>query len=69
MEKDVATDLSGHLRKFFIALIAGTRDETGMASSIEVDLNAIYQAGEGKWGTEDSVFIQIMASRSFGFLA
>ncbi|KAJ3343099.1 hypothetical protein HDU91_000440 [Kappamyces sp. JEL0680] len=69
LEREVAGDLSGDLRKFFVALISGTRDESGTSSTIDMDVQALYNAGEAKWGTEESVFIRILCSRSFGFLA
>ncbi len=68
LEREVANDLSGDLKKFFIAVVQGSRDESGTCSTIPQDVEALYKAGEGKWGTEESVFIRIFASRSFPFL-
>ncbi|KAI8911845.1 hypothetical protein EDD86DRAFT_125359 [Gorgonomyces haynaldii] len=70
LEKAVANDLSSkELRKFFVALLQGCRDESGTMSSVEQDVKQLYAAGEGRWGHENSVFFQILSTRSYPHLS
>lgn len=55
LEREVANDLAGHLRRFFIGLVQGQRDETGQVLDISGDVQSLYQAGEGKWGTDGTL--------------
>jgi annexin A7/11 len=69
LEKEVIRDTSGDLQRFFVALIAGSRDQTGTSSNVDADVDALYAAGQGRWGTKESVFISMLASKSYGHLA
>jgi annexin A7/11 len=71
LERDVANDLGGKLRLFFIGLIQAQRDETskqllnvGQILNVAADVEVLYKAGEGKWGTDEAVFFSILNSRS-----
>lgn len=48
MEKEVGDDLSGHLKRLFVGMIQGQRDETGQVMDVQRDVEEIYKAGEGK---------------------
>ncbi len=66
MEKDVSSEgMNSTLKKFFIAIMQGARDESGNVSTVDADVESLYKAGEGKWGTDDTAFITILATRSY----
>lgn len=54
LERDVANDLGGDLKRFFIGLVQGQRDETGQILNVDADVQMLYKAGAGKWGTDGS---------------
>ncbi len=68
LENDIARDTSGNVKRFFVALITRSRDESGTASTVEADVDALYAAGIGRLGTLESVFIRMLASKSYGHL-
>ena len=45
------------------------RDETGTSTTVDADVDALYAGGQAKWGTDESVFIKVLASRSYAHLA
>lgn len=69
LEHEVIGDTSGDLRRFFVAMVTGFRDETGTSSTVDADVDALYAGGQARWGTEESVFIRILASKSYEHLA
>ena len=57
---------SGHFKRLLVSCLNGARDETptvnaGLASK---DAKALFKAGEARWGTDESTFNAILASRS-----
>ncbi|BHF72016.1 Annexin A6 [Sparganum proliferum] len=64
LEKDVEGDTSGDYKRVLIALLQGQREEKTAAANVATDCEALYTAGEGKVGTDESVFVRILANRS-----
>lgn len=66
LESDVSGDTSGDFKHLCIALLQASRDESTHVDLqlAHKDAEALYQAGEKKWGTDESKFIQIFVSRS-----
>jgi len=66
LAKDVADDTSGDYRNLLIAVLRADRPETQPVNIEEAkkDSQALYNAGEGKIGTDEKVFIEILTQRS-----
>ena len=56
MDKDVKDDTSGHFKKLLVAQMSGKRSEDPKfdRTAAKNDAAALYQAGEKKWGTDES---------------
>ncbi|XP_003408226.2 annexin A13 [Loxodonta africana] len=70
LESDIKGDTSGNLRKILLALLQASRDE---GDNIDKDLAGqdakdLYDAGEGRWGTEELAFNEVLARRSLNQL-
>ncbi len=66
LENAVAGDTSGDYQKLLLALLQCQRSQSPMAdpNGCAADAAALYQAGEGKWGTDEATFTRIFATRS-----
>jgi len=66
----VLNDVSGDFKKVLVELLKGTRDQSTNVSDEEAQgvAEKLYKAGEGKLGTDETVFIDIIARRSPAFL-
>ena len=71
MDKDIKHEEDGDLGRLFRSIASG-----GRSDSKEVDLAAakkeaqnLYDAGVGKFGTDEREFVRILCSRSFPQLA
>nr|XP_006814024.1 PREDICTED: annexin A7-like isoform X1 [Saccoglossus kowalevskii]XP_006814025.1 PREDICTED: annexin A7-like isoform X2 [Saccoglossus kowalevskii] len=67
LEDDVISDTSGHFRRILVSVIQGNRPEEDEIDPQQAkdDAQALYNAGEKKWGTDESKFNEVMASRSY----
>lgn len=66
LEKDVVSETSGHFKRLLVSMCQGAREETpvDMAKATR-EAQELYQAGEKQWGTDESKFNHILATRSF----
>ena len=71
LEKWVSGDTSGNFKKLLIALLQANRSNnmSPNMTQCQTDAQALYQAGEGRWGTDEATFIRIFAQRSPAELA
>jgi hypothetical protein len=66
LENAVASDTSGDYKNLLLALLQCQRAQAIQPNpnSCAADAAALYQAGEGKWGTDEATFTRIFATRS-----
>eukprot|EP00112_Aurelia_sp_Birch-Aquarium-sp1_P021920 Seg6005.1 transcript_id=Seg6005.1/GoldUCD/mRNA.D3Y31 product="Annexin A7" protein_id=Seg6005.1/GoldUCD/D3Y31 len=67
LEKDVHSETSGHFRRLLISQVQGARDESPAVDLAKAQQEAqeLYKAGEARWGTDETRFNVILASRSY----
>jgi len=64
--KDIKSETSGDFRRILISLVvAGREDKAVDVELAKSDAKVLYDAGEGKWGTDEATFNRIFALRSF----
>ncbi|XP_006881192.1 PREDICTED: annexin A5-like [Elephantulus edwardii] len=70
LEDDVVSDTSGYYQRMLVVLLQANRDpDTGInEAQVEEDAQALFQAGELKWGTDEEKFITIFGTRSVSHL-
>ncbi|XP_063066546.1 annexin A3b isoform X1 [Engraulis encrasicolus] len=63
---DLKAEVSGDYGKTLLTLVEAKRDESTHvdAAKAKADAQALYEAGEKKWGTDESMFIDILCHRS-----
>jgi len=66
-EKDVISETSGNFKRLLVSLLQGARPAEGPVdpARAQADAKALHEAGEKRWGTDESKFNEIIAGRSF----
>ena len=56
LEEDIIGDTSGHFKRVLLSQLSGNRSESTEFDMTEAkrDAQELYNAGEGKWGTDES---------------
>eukprot|EP00055_Hartaetosiga_balthica_P018479 m.134501 g.134501 ORF g.134501 m.134501 type:complete len:825 (+) comp9619_c0_seq1:71-2545(+) len=68
LAKDIVGDTSGDFEKLLLGILECNRASTEAKidhDKIQADAEALYKAGEKKWGTDEAKFIDILVHRSF----
>jgi annexin A7/11 len=66
LEIDIASETSGYFKTLLLALLNNVRSDNRFPNEdqCKVESELLYEAGEGTWGTDESVFIKIFTQRS-----
>uniref|UniRef100_A0A5K3FA65 Annexin n=1 Tax=Mesocestoides corti TaxID=53468 RepID=A0A5K3FA65_MESCO len=66
LEKDIIDDTSGHFQRLLVSILQGNRDESVKfeRKKAREDAEALLEAGQKKYGTDESKFNEILISRS-----
>ncbi|KTG04300.1 hypothetical protein cypCar_00049218, partial [Cyprinus carpio] len=67
LEADIEADTSGDVRRLLTLLLQGNRDESYEVDDAlaEQDAVSLFEAGEGCFGTDESTFSFILATRNY----
>lgn len=70
LENDIRSETSGDFRRILISMCNAHRQEGNAPNAAQArnDAQMLQQAGVMKWGTEESVFNQILANQSYDHL-
>ncbi|ELK08563.1 Annexin A13 [Pteropus alecto] len=66
LQSDIKDDTNGNLKKILVSLLQANRDE---GDNVDKDLAGqdardLHDAGEGRWGTDELAFNEVLAKRS-----
>eukprot|EP00795_Rhopilema_esculentum_P005309 gene5309-477_t len=67
LEKDCVSETSGHFKRLLVSMCQGNREEneTVNIEKAKKEANDLFQAGEKKWGTDESRFNVVLVTRSY----
>jgi len=65
----VKGDTSGNFEKVLVKCLEAKRNTVIEQDKLDSDAESLYKAGEGKWGTDEATFIDILTQRSFEHIA
>ncbi|XP_042318171.1 annexin A13 isoform X2 [Sceloporus undulatus] len=67
LESDVKNDTSGSLRKILLSVLKASRDQGVEINETlaQNDAKDLYEAGEGRWGTDELAFNDVLAKRNY----
>ncbi|XP_067298856.1 annexin A5b [Pseudorasbora parva] len=68
LEKDVTGDTGGHFQRMLVVLLQASRQQSIQEELIQSDAQALFAAGEKKFGTDEGQFITILGNRSSAHL-
>ncbi|XP_051983352.1 annexin A5-like [Xyrauchen texanus] len=68
LEKDVTGDTEGHFKRMLVVLLQASREQGIQEGLIQTDAQALFAAGEQKYGTDEDRFITILGNRSAAHL-
>ncbi|XP_010748116.3 annexin A5b isoform X1 [Larimichthys crocea] len=64
LEEDICGDTSGHFKRLLVILLQANRQTGIQHGNIESDAQALFKAGEEKFGTDEQSFVTILGNRS-----
>lgn len=64
LEEDVSGDTSGHFKRLLVILLQASRQKGIQEGTVESDAQALFKAGEEKFGTDEQSFVTILGNRS-----
>ncbi|XP_012692368.1 annexin A5b [Clupea harengus] len=68
LEEDVTGDTDGHFKRMLVILLQASRQQGIQEGKIDSDAQALFAAGEQKYGTDEEQFISILGNRSAAHL-